>query len=191
MTQAIENSFENIYYIPPIPYPITALIGDRGDGKTLTLTAIAMTYHRQGQNVYANYTLKGIPFKKVDFETLASFPDWLHDGVVLIDEAHIGVDAYDFFSNRSRDIVKFTTQLRKRRLSMFYTTQIFTSVARRLRLLTNYTIECFRTETRGVIRLNLFDRSQLKSSLNGYIKTLIMDGRPFFQNYDTNEIIEN
>ena len=171
-----------------VEYPIISMIGDRGDGKTLTMTALAYMYHKLGFKIYANFRLINIPYEPITFEKLATFPDDLRDGVVLIDEAHIGADAYQVFRQRVQDITKFTTQLRKRRIILYFSTQIFTTVAKRLRQLTNYIFECNKTDIKGVIRVNVFDRSMVING--GYINTFIMDGRQFFDYYDTNEIIE-
>ena len=169
-------------------YPIVAFLGDRGDGKTVSMTALAYAYQKLGANIYANFTLIGIPYTKITFQDLADFPEYLKDGLVLLDEGHIGADAYAFFNSRVKNISKFATQTRKKRLTVFYSTQVLTTVAKRLRTMTNYICECNKTEIKGVTDIYIYDRSLLKNS--GFVKNIIIDGRPFFGYYDTNEIIE-
>ena len=166
-------------------YPRVALIGDTGDGKTLSMTAIALMYQAQGLKIFANYTLKGVKYEHIDFEDIIDFPEYLHDAVICLDEAHIGVDAYAFFNKRVKDITKFATQTRKRRLIFMYTTQVFTQAAKRLRDLTTYLIYCKPTEIEDVFELKIFDRS----AENSYIKTIYLYGKPVYPFYDTNEII--
>lgn len=177
-------------YIDPdlVEYPIVAFVGDRGDGKTISMVALAYVYQQQGFNIYANFTLKGIPYTKITFQDLADFPEYLENGLVLLDEGHVGVDAYQVFTKRVQDITKFTTQTRKRKLTVYFSTQVFTTVAKRLRNMTNYICECNKTETRGVIDIKIFNKNKISSG--GFIRRITLDGRQFYDYYDTNEIIE-
>lgn len=140
-----------------------------------------------GIQVYSNFHLYKIPYKYITFDDLAEFPEWLKDGVILLDEAQIGLDAYDALFSRVKDITSFITQLRKRGLSFFYTTQVFSTVAKRLRLQTDYIFECFKTDVKGWIKINIFDRSEIANQ--GFIKTIYANGRLFWNMYDTNQII--
>lgn len=171
-----------------IEYPIVAWLGDRGDGKTLSIVAIAYIYSEMGYNIYANFTLKGIDFTRITFQDLADFPEYLKDGLVLLDEGHIGADAYQVFNSRVQNITKFATQTRKRRLTVFFTTQVLTQVARRLRNMTNYICECNKTNIKGVVKVNIYDKNKIGNG--GFIKSITIDGRQFYDFYDTNEIIE-
>lgn len=169
-------------------YPRVAIIGDTGGGKTVSLTAFGLMFAQlNGLKIFANYTLHGVDYEYIDFNDIVDFPEYLHDAVILIDEAHIGTDAYAFFTTRVKEITKFATQTRKRRLIFMYSTQVFTQTAKRLRDLTTYIIYCKTTEIKDVFELSIHDRS---IENQGYIKTLFLHGEPFFKYYDTNEIIE-
>jgi len=169
-------------------YPRIALIGDTGGGKTVSLTALGKMYAQlEGLKIFANYTLIDTEYEHIEFNDLVEFPEYLHDAVILIDEAHIGTDAYAFFSKRVKEITKFATQTRKRRLIFIYATQVFTQTAKRLRDLTTYIIYCDITGTPDYFKLKIHDRSMDNM---GYIKTLYLYGKPFYKYYDTNEIIE-
>lgn len=168
-------------------FPRIAIIGDTGGGKTLTATVLAHMYKAAGMNVYANYSLFDIDYTHIAFKDILDFPEYLHDGIIILDEAHIGLDAYDFFKKDVRTITKFITQIRKRRLIFVYTTQSFDTVAVRLRNLTNYLWYCQETDTAGVIYIQIHDRDPDDS----FIRDKILDGRSYFDKYDTNEIIEN
>ena len=168
-------------------YPRIALIGDTGGGKTVTLTALGKLYQTKGLTIFANYTLKDTEYQRIEFSDIVDFPEYLHDGVILIDEVHIGTDAYAFFNKRVKEITKFATQTRKRRLVFIYTTQVFTQPAKRLRDLTTYIIYCNTTEHPDVFVLKVHNRD---IENQGYIKTLYLHGEPFYKYYDTNEIIE-
>lgn len=169
-------------------FPRIALIGDTGGGKTVTLTAFGKMYAQiNGLKIFANYTLHDTVYEHIDFNDIVDFPEYLHDAVILIDEAHIGTDAYAFFTQRVKDITKFATQTRKRRLIFIYATQVFTQTAKRLRDLTTYIIYCETTTIKNVFKLTVTNRS---IENEGYIRTLYLHGEPFFKYYDTDEIIE-
>lgn len=167
-------------------YPRIAIVGDTGTGKTLTMTMLAKEYQKAGLKIFSNFTLYGIEYEEIEFNDIVDFPEYLHDGVILIDEAHIGTDAYAFFTARVKEITKFATQTRKRRLIFIYTTQVLTQVAKRLRDLTTYIIYCQETITAGIIYLEIHDRNPDDSFIQGKV----FDGRSYFDNYDTDEIIE-
>jgi len=168
------------------PYPIFTLVGKKGTGKTLTMTALGIEYHvKDNLTIFANYDLFEVEYTKITFQDLAAFPDWLHNGVVLIDESHIGADAYSFFNQQTQDITKFMTQTRKRKLIIMMTTQIFTQMAKRLRLLTDYIMECERTNIEGVVHIAVYDKDNGSKLIN----TFFLDGRPYFKHYETEQLI--
>ena len=129
-----------------VKYPIVCILADRGEGKTLLATALAYTYHTvDNLKIIANYTLKGLPFTKMSAEQIAELADdprdtTHNDSIVLLDEGHMGADAYEVFHKRTKGITTLATQLRKKRIHLFYTTQRFNTIAKRLRQMTNYII---------------------------------------------------
>lgn len=165
-------------------YPIIGIVGDRGGGKTLTAVNIVDEYQKAGLKVFSNFELIGIPYEHIEFNDIVDFPEYLHDGVIIIDEAHIGTDAYDFFSKRVREITKFATQIRKRRLIFLYTTQVFTQVAKRLRQQTDYIMYCNELHVKGLIRVELYSNRTQE-----YINGKTVDLSAYFGKYDTNELI--
>lgn len=168
-------------------FPRIAFIGDTGEGKTVAMTALALEYYKAGMKIFANYTLKGVEYEHIDFKDILDFPEHLHDAVILLDEVHIGTDAYAFYTELVKEITKFATQTRKRRLILMYTTQVFTQAAKRLRDLTTYIIYCKQIDQKDMFELRVFNRD---FENNGYIKTLYMNGKGVYKYYDTNEIIE-
>ena len=167
-------------------YPISCVLGARGSGKTLFMTSLAYAYHKEGKKIYANYHLIDIPYKHITFEELAALPAELNDAIVLLDEIQIGADAYEVFKKSNKMITVFATQLRKRKITLYYSTQVFTMVTKRLRQQTNYIIQCDPIQA-GITKISIFDRD--KPFMDQYIKTFNFDGRPYFNKYDTNEVI--
>ena len=168
---------------------VIAIVGDRGSGKTLLAVSLAHQNATLGQNIFSNIEMYDIPYRKVKFADIASFPDWLHDGIIIMDEMQVGADAYNFLSSSVKNLTEFITQIRKRNVTFIYITQIFTQVTKRLRLQTNYYIEVHRIskDLDGVAHYEVFDL------MNGYKKVNenVFDGRPYFPFYNTKQIISH
>jgi len=184
----------NNFQIPQAEYdtlfidpPIIAIVGERGDGKTLFMTALGYLYYEvDGYTIWSNYKIKGYPTKPFTFDDLASFPEDLHDAVILLDEAHVGVDAYQALMKRVKDITDFTTQIRKRNVIFIYSTQRLRTVAKRLRDMTNYYIEMQKTNIKGISDAFVFDLQNEQEMIHMFR----FDGRQFFNYYNTRELIE-
>jgi len=163
---------------------VVCLIGDRGTGKTLFAVSLAKYYGDNNIKVFTNIKLKGIKYIPVTFKDIASFPDWLHDGVIIMDEMQIGADSYNFLGKTEQGITSFITQIRKANLSFMYTTQNFTTIAKRLRLQTNYSYQFTKIDD-GIAKIDIFDHMNFYEQKN----TIYFDGRGYFGYYNTNQII--
>lgn len=166
-------------------YPIVCILGRRGAGKSLFGVKLADDYHKAGITIFSNYHIT-IPHHPIDFNELASFPDYLHDCVILMDEMHIGSDAYDFWKQRVKNITDFITQIRKRRITLYYMTQVWKQVAKRLRDQTDYIFQCSNLMNDRYI-VEIFDRYQ--SPPDDYITSIIYDGSKYYKMFDTNQLI--
>ncbi len=165
---------------------VIAYVGPRGSCKTLFAVATMKTYQSEGYKIFSNITLFDIPYTKVDFLQLSKFPEWLRDGIVVMDEMTLGADAYNFLHKQVRDITKFVVQIRKRNLMFIYITQDFSTIAKRLRGQTDYYYEFHAGSIGGTSQINVFNlRNQFE-----FIQTIPFDGRNYFDFYNTNEIIE-
>jgi GTPase SAR1 family protein len=168
-------------------YPITCILGQRGAGKTLFMTYLAHKYHSEGKRIFSNFTLKDIPFDYISFEQLAKLPDELTNAIVFLDEIQIGADSYEIFKKSNKMITIFTTQLRKRKITLYYSTQVFGMVTKRMRLQTNYIIEMSNKVKPGYIDANIYEYNT--ANYQDYIKSIKMDLRGYFNSYDTDEVI--
>jgi len=169
-------------------YPIVGIIGRRGSGKTLYLSKLATEYYRNNVPIFANFSLD-IPHYEIDFNEIATFPPYLHDCVLLIDEAHVGTDAYRFWSQIVKDITDFITQTRKLHITMYYSTQVFTQVAKRLRDQTDYIFQCEPLFINGVRKLDYFKVDIFDKFTDEYIATDVYNGKPYYDKYNTDELI--
>jgi len=167
-------------------YPVRAIIGKRGSAKSLLQVALAYYAEQSNISVWTNFNLNNIKYEQTSFAHLATFPDELHDAVVLIDEMHVGADSYSFWSKQTKAITDFATQLRKRRLLLFYASQNFDMIPKRLREQTNIVIQMTRLDA-GIARIDVFDLD----NRGEFIRSTVFDGRPFYNYYETGEIIKN
>jgi len=165
-------------------YPINAIIGDRGAGKTCFMTALAEAYHNEGKSIFTNYQLFNIPHKRITLQEMLTLPDYLNNSVVLIDEIHIWADAYDFLGKPARALASFATQLRKRQVTWYYTTQVFTQVPKRIRQQTNYFIMAQAMKKKAMFEIQIIEKTSYT-----LINKLKFNGAPYFDKYDTNEVI--
>ncbi|MGD9679295.1 MAG: ABC transporter ATP-binding protein [Vulcanibacillus sp.] len=169
-------------------YPIVGIIGRRGSGKTTYLAKLASIYSSANVNIFSNFSLT-IPHYEIDFAEIASFPPYLHDCVLLIDEAHIGTDAYNFWSKLVKDITDFITQTRKLRITIYYTTQNIGLVAKRLRDQTDFIFQCEPLLINGVRKLDYFKVDKFDKFTDEYLSTEVYNGKPYYPLFDTEEII--
>ena len=175
--------------------PIVAIVGNKGACKTLMMTYIAEREHfKNGRKIYSNYHLTHIPYERFTYEMLVDLPEYMMNGVILMDETQMGADAYDFLNKKTRSITTLATQLRKRKLDLYMTTQRFRFISKRLRDLTDY-IYALKTyedsigePIHGVARVELYDRNDIFNDIP--IKSFVFDGRKWFGHYDTNEVIQ-
>ena len=193
-----------------VEYPVIAVVGRRGSGKTLFMTSYAVdayfeslervkAYQRgeyklkRGESaptplkIFSNYPLYKIPYTYITYAEVQELPDYLMDGLVLFDEILIGADAYKPFSKSNESIYLFVSQMRKRRCTLLYTAQMFTQAAKRLRLQTNYIYQITKFGVRGHINLQVYNWGD-DQPMN-MIKDIDLNLRAYFKYYDTNYVV--
>lgn len=163
---------------------VIAIVGERGSYKTCYAVSLAKAYAEENVNVFTNIELKNITYKKITVHTLSSFPDWLKDGVIIIDEAHMGADAYKFLTHDVQNATMFITQIRKRHLNFIYITVDFSMIAKRLRDQTDLFFYTTLIEDPKAL-IEVVDKRNNHRLLNRFI----FDGSPYFPLYDTDQII--
>ena len=112
-------------------------IGQQGDGKTLLITKLTMDNYDGTRPIFSNYALYKVPYTKITLESLLDMLDndshALDNSIVLLDEIHIYLDSLDFMRSNNRRLQKFFSQLRKRNILLFATTQYIMNVDVRIR----------------------------------------------------------
>jgi len=169
-------------------YPIIAITGDFGSGKTLLATFMALSYkHKEDLNIFANYQFNKVKYKQVTFEEVSKMPSWLKNGVLVLDEMQIGADSYNFMNKEVQKMTTFITQIRKRDIILIVTTQRFNMISKRIRLLINYYIEV-ESKKKGYVTAKTFD---ITGGFENLLNIRTHDLRKVYPYYDTREVIRN
>jgi len=179
-------------------YPLIAVLGNMGNGKTLFTTFYALLYNefcKQNDikgTVFSNYNINMDNYKKVSPAEIIKFPEWLRNGILILDEIHSsGGDAYNFLSELSKGLTTFITQIRKRNIMLIVTSQRLGFVNIRIRELLNYIIEVRKEDYTLENGSHSFISNISVRNLNDYFMTkeLKLDLTGMFPYFDTNEII--
>lgn len=168
---------------------VLGIIGRRGSGKTLLAVAYLYDFYKnKGKKIYSNIRL-GFPYTPLTEEDIATLPPEMHGSVVLIDEIQAWYHAYNFLSKGARNLSTLLSQLRKRDITLIYTTQFYNYATKPTRQQTDYviTMESIAGMPKGVAKATIFDPKEFA----GYdiIQEFQFDGRPYFNLYDTTEVV--
>ena len=182
-------------------YGLYIAVGRQGSGKTLFMIKLLIDNLKYKSKIFSNINLYNIDrdYTKISLstreETVTDLPLMLdmldddinifNDSIILLDEIHKDLDSRDFWSESSRKIQGFFSQLRKRNCLVLATAQYFMLIDNRVRK------QCF----------NVFDMRKLSdemfnvvvSEVDGYYYRPIINYdvklSDYFKYYDTNEIV--
>lgn len=117
---------------------LAGVMGKMGAGKTRFMTIIGVYMHMAtGAPLYANYSLFGVDFKRIN--SLKEL--WnINGGIVLLDELWLSMDARLWKDNVA--VTRFINQTRKKKITLFYTTQHIKQIELRTRNATDILIYC-------------------------------------------------
>lgn len=133
--------------------------GYLGSGKTLGAAIYAKHYAQlSGCALYSNCGLLGAkPFTRIeDFKHIANEKS----SILLLDEAHMDLDARSFSSNHVKFFTQVSYYLRKLRCTLIITTPSFSDLDTRIRNITN--VLAFVTKDKKYFRYELYDVQSLK-----------------------------
>ena len=165
-------------------------IGRQGSGKTLLITKHCIDeYHDNPRPIFSNYTLKGIPFKKITLEMvldqLENDHNYYNNSIIMFDEIHLYLDSLDFMRKNNRRLQTFFSQLRKRNILLLATTQYIMNVDIRIRR------QCMAVFDMEHIYKDLF--RCITSEIDGYFTKEISSHnlilKDYYDYYDTNELV--
>lgn len=174
---------------------VIAIVGRRGHGKSALLSEVGVIDKEQGKKVISNYELS-LADEILTFEEIIELPDVLENCTLLLDEFQVGAGARSALKKSNQTINKFITQLRKRNIILYFTTQNFKFMDIDVRSQTDYIITTekvdFKDESDSNFIITVIDRHDVTdSSFGSVINILDWDASELFEKnvYDTNEII--
>ncbi len=182
-------------------YGLYIAVGRQGSGKTLFMIKLLIDNLKYKSKIFSNINLYNIDrdYTKISLstreDTITDVPLMLdmldddinifNDSIIFLDEIHKDLDSRDFWSESSRKVQGFFSQLRKRNCLVLATAQYFGLIDNRVRK------QCF----------NVFDMRKLSDEMFNVVVNEV-DGyyyRPiinydvklsdYFKYYDTNEIV--
>lgn len=170
---------------------IIAYLGNIGSGKTLSMVKKAYEQFKRGKTIYSNFKLN-FPYKELTLDILLDMrsKDFdLKNSVILIDEAHIYLDSRRSASKINLIISYFILQSRKKSCDIYYTTQFIDQVDKRLRQTSHAYILCKTRHINQVTTITL-NTIELRKVEGSKIIYKAFKSNPYFDMYDTNEIVE-
>lgn len=162
---------------------VIAMQGYLGAGKTAG--AVALAHHlvtKSNGVLYSNIDVKGArPFSHIeDFLKVADDPS----SVVLLDEAHVDLDARSFSTNHVKFVSATAFYLRKMRCTLILTSPLFDNLDTRIRGITN--LLCLVSKDKTNFYYDMYDIQS-----DRYLKRMKISQRKLFAAdlYDTHAIV--
>ena len=182
-------------------YGLYIAVGRQGSGKTVFMIKLLIDNLKYKSKIFSNINLYNIDrdYTKISLstreETVTDVPLMLdmldddinifNDSIILLDEIHKDLDSRDFWSESSRKIQGFFSQLRKRNCLVLATAQYFMLIDNRVRK------QCFNVFDMRKISNEMFN--VVVSEVDGYYYRPIINYdvklSDYFKYYDTNEIV--
>ncbi len=182
-------------------YGLYIAVGKQGSGKTLFMIKLLIDNLKYKSKIFSNINLYNIDrdYTKISLstreDTVTDLPLMLdmldedinifNDSIIFLDEIHKDLDSRDFWSESSRKIQGFFSQLRKRNCLVLATAQYFMLIDNRVRK------QCFNVFDMRKISNDMFN--VVVSEVDGYYYRPIINYdvklSDYFKYYDTNEIV--
>lgn len=183
-------------------YGLYIAVGKQGSGKTLFMIKLLIDNLKYKSKIFSNINLYNIDrdYTKISLstreDTITDVPLMLdmldgdinvfNDSIIFLDEIHKDLDSRDFWSESSRKIQGFFSQLRKRNCLVLATAQYFMLIDNRVRK------QCFNVFDMRKISNDTFN--VVVSEVDGYYYRPIINYdvklSDYFKYYDTNEIVD-
>ena len=158
---------------------LVGIMGKMGTGKTLTQTILSNYLHIKTKvPIYANYTLKKVPYTHIT--SLKEL--WnINNGIVCLDEIWLSMDSRMWKDNVQ--VTRFINQTRKKKITLFFTTQHIKQVEMRVRNATDILIYCEHKPEGHWLYFIDYQYGEIGR------KYLLTNRERFFDLYDTFEVL--
>lgn len=160
-----------------MPSMIIVVNGRLGQGKTLLMTYFAKYFMQKGLPAYTNYGVEGAE----SLDVLMEMRD-LRDCFIGIDDAiQEGFDSYSQMGKGGKLATKLLRFLRKRRIVLCLTQQIYTGIALRVRHITNYVFDTM------ILSFPYFRVQGYLQDGKKWFDRIIKYSKEVYESYDTDE----
>lgn len=166
---------------------LIGICGSLGSGKTLYMTRCLYKewLKNDEREIATNYKLNGIPHRYIYAKELFDMKKTLSDMILGIDEMHIFLDCRS--SGKNKEMTHFILQTRHLGMNLYFTTQDISQVDVRLRRMLDILVYCNRTPIKDFFKVKIIDYRDTMSITSN---TFIFNGSPYYELYDTREIID-
>lgn len=158
------------------------IIGELGSGKTATLTYLLFKkWFTKGERIFSNYHLFKMPYMFVG--SVATFES-IREGNFGGDELWLNLDASSHKWAKVM-IANILSRSRKRSLTIYYTTQLLSSIDPRVRKITDFIAYPLLNVRETVCKVIIFRGGKIMSG--SYMRTVYFETKHIFHCFDTNE----
>ncbi len=210
-----ETSKSQIQIIKPQESLVVGFSGPRGSGKTLAMSYLSLIDMKRGHPVLANYTIGGhvkrgqyeyeVNSKPLEFTKMLELSESLQYCITCIDEINLWFASTKWMTQGNRLMQITLQQLRKRAMSLYYTTQNIRWVDNQIRWQTDLHVMChdMSRTPQGIeaglhrgeyIRLAIMDLSGYLTGRpydeSGEVYHAMLDARPIWNCYNTENIVD-
>jgi hypothetical protein len=168
---------------------LIGICGPIGSGKTLFMTRCLYKekMQRPDTEIVTNYKLVNIPFRYINTNDLFDIKQQVKNTNIGIDEFHIFLDSRSFMKASNQQLTHFILQTRHLGVNLYFTTQDISQVDIRLRKQLDFLAYCTQTIYQDFFKVKMID---YRDVLNIRTNTFVYNGTPYYQLYDTTEIID-
>ena len=171
--------------------------GGLGSGKSAIMVKyLNVDKHKYNKHIMCNIGLEGMEYEPIDVYKLLEYEEGntsLYDITLGIDELTVFADCRTSMSKRNRVLSYLVLQSRKRNVDVYYTTQDLQMIDFRIVDHTPITVHAEKLfnkkneEIDHYRKYTIIDRTNPKRPK---LTTFIMDLRPLYDLYDTDEIVQ-
>ena len=118
-------------------------------------------------------------------DTLKEDEKYFNESIILLDEIHVELNSFDYLTDTNRQMQSFFSQLRKRNIFLFATTQHLKNVDVRIRRQLLFMFMC-KQFAKNSFRIETY---QVEYDSFSHRTTYEFDLKDYYQLYNTNELI--
>jgi len=174
---------------------LIGITGPIGGGKTLFQTRFIYKEYIKNKEliddgdieIVTNYMLNGIPFRYIKADELFNIKQSLKNTRIFIDEMHIFMDSRNSQTATNKALTHFILQTRHLGVHLYFTTQDIGQVDVRLRRQLDILVYCSQTHIKDWFTVKIVDYRDI---LNIRKNSFTYYGKPYYELYDTSEIID-